>query len=367
MTIKCIAMGESLGLRQLLTFCLTLAWALSCLGQSPEPQSLRGAQASAPAISAQPAGSISGTVIDPTGAVIQGAEVMLKGEGESNQQAKSDDHGQFLFNNVAAGAFQLTINATGFEPQTFAGTLEPGQSDNLLPIMMSIGAAVTSVQVGVPQVEVAQEQLHIEEHQRVLGVVPNFYVSYIPDAAPLDARQKFQLALKTVVDPFTLLYVGGVAGFQQLQGHFRAYGQGVEGYGKRFGANYADTVSSTFLGDAVFPWLLKQDPRYFYKGTGSTSGRISYAISRAVICKGDNKRWQPNYSTVLGDLAAGGISNLYYPANDRNGAGLTFANAAIGLAGGAASNVFQEFVVPRFMPKHKKKQNTSSGQDGSGD
>jgi len=305
---------------------------------------------------AQAAGSIRGTVIDPSGAVIAGAQVTLSINGQQVQQTKSGDHGEFSFSNVPAGSFQLTIDATGFEPQKFSDNLEPGQSDNLLPIMLSIGEAITSVNVGVPQVEVAQEQIKIEEQQRVLGIVPNFYVSYIPDAAPLDGRQKFQLALRTVIDPFTLLFVAAVAGVQQEQGHFEGYGTGPQGYGKRYGANYGDTLTGTFFGGAVFPWLLKQDPRYFYKGTGGFGSRLYYAISRSVITKGDNKRWQPNYSAVLGDLASGGISNLYYPAEDRHGAGLTFANAALGLASGAASNVFQEFVVPKFMPKHKKKQ-----------
>ena len=338
---------------------IILAWGSSSSAQAP------------PSVSAipspdDPTGSISGTVIDPTGAVIAGAQVTLKVQDRANQQAKSGAQGQFSFDNVPSGRFELTIAATGFEPQRFSSTLEPAEHDKLLPIMLSIGEAVTSVDVGVPQVEVATEQLHVEEQQRVLGIIPNFYVSYIPDAAPLDARQKFQLALRTVVDPFTILFVGAVSGYQQALDHFEAYGQGAEGYGKRFGANYADQVSGTFLGGAVFPWLLKQDPRYFYKGTGSTRSRIYYAISRAVICKGDNRRWQPNYSGVLGDLAAGGISNLYYPANDRNGAGLTFANAALGLVGGAAGNVFQEFVVPKFVLKRKKAQNKSETQSGSG-
>jgi hypothetical protein len=363
MTIKCIAMFESRLFPRTLVLSIAIAWAQPSLGQTTKPQSKSGMQSSN-ALAPQGTGDINGNVIDPTGAVIEGAQVSLKTESQANQ-TKSDDHGQFSFSNVPAGPFQLTITAKGFEPQTFSGTAEPGQSENLLPIMMSIGATVTSVQVAVSQAEVAQEQLHIEETQRVLGVVPNFYVSYIPDPAPLDARQKFQLALRSVIDPFTILFVGAVAGFQQLQGHFQAYGQGLEGYGKRFGANYADNVTGTFLGGAVFPWLLKQDPRYFYKGTGTTRSRMYYAISRAVICRGDNKRWQPNYSAVLGDLAAGGISNLYYPANDRNGAGLTFANAALGLAGGAVGNVFQEFVVPKFILKHKKNQSQSTTQSGS--
>jgi Carboxypeptidase regulatory-like domain len=352
-------------------FCLFFAlfivsiYVASCLGQARGPQSLETEPSISPVD--QPTGTINGSVIDPSGAVIVRAQVTWSEPSQTNRQVSSDERGQFSFSNVPAGEFQLSIQAAGFQPQTFSGTLDPGQTNNLLPIMLGIGEAVTSVNVGVPQVEVAQEQLKVEEQQRVLGVVPNFYVSYIPDAAPLDARQKFQLALKTVIDPFTLVFVGAVSGFQQAQGHFEGYGQGAEGYGKRYGANYGDTVTGTFFGGAVFPWLLKQDPRYFYKGTGSTGSRLYYAISRAVICKGDNKRWQPNYSAVLGDLAAGGISNLYYPANDRNGAGLTFANAALGLAGGAVSNVFQEFVVPKFILKHKKDPIPSQIHGGAGE
>ena len=349
--------------RILVMFSLALAWASSCFGQaSAEKQDLPGTTPSG-----QPTGSITGTVIDPSGAVVAGGDVTLSEPGQPNRRTKSGDHGQFSFSNVPPGTFQLTIEATGFERQTFSGTVEPGGNDDLLPIMLSITEAITSVQVGVPQSEVAREQLKVEEQQRVLGVVPNFYVSYVPNAAPLDAKQKFQLALRTVIDPYTLIVVGAIAGVQQEQGHFQAYGPGPAGYGKRFGANFADTVSGTFLGGAVFASLFKQDPRYFYKGTGSTVSRLYYAISRAVICKGDNKRWQPNYSEVLGDLAGGGISNLYYPANDRQGAGLTFANAAIGLAGDAATNVIQEFIVPKFMPKHKKEQNKPQPQSGSGD
>jgi hypothetical protein len=138
---------------------------------------------------------------------------------------------------------------------------------------------------------------------------------------------------------------------EQAQNHFRGYGQGAQGYAKRFGAGYADTVAGTFVGSAILPALLKQDPRYFYKGTGSTPSRLAYAIANSVICKGDNRRWQVNYSNILGNMAAGGISNLYYPAQDRDGAGLTFENAAIGIGASAIANVFQEFVIRKLTPK----------------
>jgi hypothetical protein len=210
---------------------------------------------------------------------------------------------------------------------------------------------MAEVQVGVSPIEVAEEQIKAEEKQRVLGVLPNFYVSYVPDAVPLNSKQKFELAWKSVLDPFSFVFVGGVAGVEQAQDHFNQYGQGAQGYAKRFGAGFADTVTSTFIGSAILPSLLKQDPRYFYKGKGSMGARVLYAIANSVICKGDNRRWQANYSSILGSLAAGGISNLYYPPNDRNGAELTFENAAIGIGGSAVSNLFQEFIIRKLTPK----------------
>jgi hypothetical protein len=174
-------------------------------------------------------------------------------------------------------------------------------------------------------------------------------VTYIPDAAPLDTKQKFQLAWKTTVDPVTFGITPAAAGLEQATNQYGGYGQGAQGYGKRYGAGYADLVTGTFIGSAILPSLLKQDPRYFYKGTGSTGSRILYAIANSVICKGDNKRWQANYSGILGNLASGGISNLYYPANDR-GAGLTFENTLIGVGTTAAANVIQEFFIRKLTP-----------------
>ncbi len=139
----------------------------------------------------------------------------------------------------------------------------------------------------------------------MLGVFPNFYVSYDPNAVALTSKQKFELAYRTTIDPVTFVLTGAIAGAQQAQNNFSGYGQGAQGYGKRYGAVYADTVTSTFLAGAVFPSLFKQDPRYFYKGTGTVRERFLYAVANAVICKGDNGRWQPSYSNILGNLASG--------------------------------------------------------------
>jgi len=147
--------------------------------------------------------------------------------------------------------------------------------------------------------------------------------------------------------------IGIGSGIQQAQNTFNGYGQGAQGYGKRFGASYADFVTGTFLGGAIFPSLLKQDPRYFYKGTGSWRSRLAYALANAVICKRDNGRWETNYSNILGSLAAGGISNAYYPDKNR-GVALTFENTVLGIGASAAANVFQEFVVSKLTPNAPK-------------
>ena len=263
----------------------------------------------------------------------------------------SGGDGQFSFADIVPGPFQITITSAGFAAQTVSGALHSGEVVTVPQIALQVAEAVTDVEVGLTRTEVAEEQIKVEEKQRVLGAIPNFYVSYIPDAAPLSSKQKFKMAARTVVDPFTFAVVGGAAGVEQAQNHFAGYGQGAQGYGKRFGAGYADTVTGTFIGAAILPSLLKQDPRYFYKGNGSKTARFLYAIANSVICKGDNKRWQVNYSNILGNLAAGGLSNLYYPEQDRNGAGLTFENGAIGIGSTAIYNLFQEFVIRKLTPK----------------
>ena len=291
-------------------------------------------------------------MVDPSGAAVAGALVTLTLEGQSGtQQITSSESGQFSFANIAPGPFQLTFAATGFKAQAYSGTLHAGENSSVPQIALALATETTQVRVG-PQI--AEEQVKEEEKQRVFGVIPNFYVSYIPNPVPLAPKQKFELAWRSSIDPVTFVLTGAIAGIQQGENDFRGYGQGAQGYGKRYGANYADVVIGTFVGSAILPSLLKQDPRYFYKGTGSVRSRALYAVAQAVICKGDNGHWQPNYSGVLGSLAAGGISNLYYPSSDRNGAALTFENTAIGIGEAAAANLFQEFVIRKLTPSVTK-------------
>lgn len=309
---------------------------LSGTPQSPDPQAT---------------GSIVGSVVDQGGTPVYGAHVSLSRTGASPAATTdTDQDGQFSFSNIAPGPFQLSITAANFQPATISGILKPGEFHTLSAIALVLAPVVTQVVVK-PQSVIAQEQVKQEEQQRVLGFVPNFYVTYVPNAAPLDSHQKFQLAWKSTIDPVTFGLVAAIAGLEQADGQYSGFGTGPEGYAKRYGASYADVVIGTFLGSAILPSVFKQDPRFFFKASGTVRQRLYYAVAAAVICKGDNGRWQPNYSDILGSLAAGAISNLYYPPQDRNGAALTFESAAIGVGATAAANILQEFLIPKLTFK----------------
>lgn len=288
-------------------------------------------------------GSIRGTVVDKDAAVIPNASLVVT-SGTFTSHVLSAGDGTFGFSNVPAGSFEITVSAPGFATQTKSSVLQAGQSLVLPPVQLVVATTV-EVNVTKTREEIAQEQVHVQESQRVFGVFPNFYVSYVPDAVPLNTRQKVHLGWKSVIDPVSFGIVGVIAGAEQATNRFPGFGQGAQGYAKRYGAAYADMVSGTFIGSVILPSILKQDPRYFYKGTGTRKSRFFYAFASAVICKGDNGHWQPNYSNVLGSLAAGGLSNLYYPASDRNGVGLTLANGFIGIAASGMGAVIQEFFL----------------------
>jgi hypothetical protein len=293
-------------------------------------------------------GSIIGTVVDKDGAVIPKAKVVLSREGMT-AETLTDANGGFTFKAVAPGAFELTVSADGFATQKQSGVLHDGQGYVNPDVQLAVAATV-DVMVRVTLEEVAEEQIQVEEKQRLLSVFPNYYVSYVADPVPLTSKQKFELGWKSVVDPVSIGLAGAVAGFQQATDSYSGFGQGMQGYAKRFGASYANVVSGTFIGNVILPSVFRQDPRYFYKGTGSRTSRLLYAIASAVICRGDNERWQPNYSNMLGSLAAGALSNLYYPAANRKGVTLTFENGLLGIAGSAATGIFEEFFSRRLTP-----------------
>ncbi len=167
---------------------------------------------------------------------------------------------------------------------------------------------------------------------------------------------------KSAVDPFQFAASGLVAGWHQADNDFPGYGQGAQGYSKRFGAAYADQFDGLLWGNAILPTLLHEDPRYFRKGKGGFKKRFFYAVSTVVVTKNDNGTRGPNYANVLGNIVSGGISNAYYPAADR-GFGLTFQNAFTVTAEGVIGSIFIEFWpdISRHLP-HRHRTQTDAGE-----
>jgi len=302
-------------------------------------------------------GQISGTVIDVNGDAVIGATVTLTHDSVSTDQKTvvPPQSGFFRFDSLTpAVPYTITIKADGFADWTSPTiTLEPGQDKLLGGITLRIATQNTTMQVTYDPIEIATEQVKSEQTQRIFGFIPNFYVSFDgAEAAPLTAKMKFELALKVSYDPITFTGVGLLAGLRQAADSPN-YRQGAVGYGERFGATAADGFSDIMIGGAILPSLLHQDPRYFYRGTGTTSSRLRHAILSAFIAKGDNGKWQPNYSTVGGDLASSALSNLYFPKSNR-GAGLVFSEFAIATGERMIANVAQEFLLAKFT--HHRQQ-----------
>src|SRR4029077_12085714 len=171
---------------------------LSVVAQSPQLRTIQGEETGAPdargsggsaggqQADRQLSGSISGRIIDPAGAVVVEAQVRLARQDlPPIQEMLSDENGQFYFSDLLPGPFQLTITAGGFGAQRVSGILRPGEAYIVPEIGLAVATVLTEVQVGVKltQVEVAQDQIKEQEKQRVLGFIPNFFVSYVPDAA----------------------------------------------------------------------------------------------------------------------------------------------------------------------------------------
>ncbi|MGA8438864.1 MAG: carboxypeptidase-like regulatory domain-containing protein [Candidatus Sulfotelmatobacter sp.] len=301
-------------------------------------------------------GIIVGTVVDVNNDPVPGASITLESPLLSAPRAVvSNDSGFFEFKDLDPGSpYHVIIGAEGFANWTSGEVnLKPGQYVILTVSRLRIATALTQVDVGYSDVEIATEQVKAEEQQRIFGFIPNFYVEYDPNAAPLTTKLKFQLAAKVSYDPVTLVGVGLFAAANQA-GDRPNYPQGAKGYAERYGAVHADGVTDIMIGGAVLPSLLHQDPRYFYQGTGSTKSRVLHALRSSFVCKGDNGRWEPNYSTVGGDLASAALSNTYYPASNR-GVGLFLSNFFIDTGQRAAANLAQEFILRRVTKAKNRK------------
>ena len=332
----------------------TVQTALIDLPDSPD---IVLAQQSSSAHGASTTAIVSGVVLDRTGAAISNAQVtlvVLDGSA-TTRSVTTGIHGDFSFTSLAHNSYRLTVKASGFQSASSGQfTLTDDQSYIAPDLTLSLAETDTEVDVLANDPKVADLQIKAEEKQRVLGIVPNFYISYVHDPVAMNTKQKYRLALRDTFDPIGFVGTAIGAEVEQLNKNFPGYGYGVSGYAKRYAALYGDGLTGDLLSHAVFPSIFHQDPRYVYQGTGTIKSRLKHAISFAVITRGDDGRTVPNYSYVLGDLGSGALSNLYYPHADR-GVGLVFINAALGIAGQAGGSVAEEF-LSRFVTTNVPKQ-----------
>jgi hypothetical protein len=249
--------------------------------------------------------------------------------------------------------------ATSLQQTTPA--LNPPPPPPPTPVPAKTGSAGQTPPAGTPgqsaeeiQRKKAQEQLEEQEHQRVLGVMATFNTTNNKDALPLTPRQKYQLFFKSATDPWPFGLAAFSAGIDQAENSFPEYGQGVEGYAKRFGADYADYFTGNFFGNAVLTSWWHEDPRYFQKGTGSFMSRFLWASASTVWCRRDNGTWGPNYANVVGNLMGSAVSNVYYPASDRTVKGTIERGVTVSVEGIVGAEVIEFW--PDIVRRHKRKE-----------
>lgn len=300
------------------------------------------------------AGTIVGTVLDTNDGEIPGATITLQDpSGSAVQHVTAQDNGSFQISGVKpAVPFHISVAAQGFSGWTSNDiVLQPGQFFIVTGVRLRIATVQTTVNA-VTVEQLAVQQVHDEEKQRIGGVIPNFYVEYEHNAPPLSPKLKFQLASRALVDPVTIVGFALGATFYQTA-RYPGYREGFVGYGQRLGSTFAGGYTNVLVGNAILPSLLHQDPRYFYKGTGTTNSRVLHALSSPFVSRGDNGRTEINFSNIGGDLASGAVANAYYPASDRGGQ-LVVRSALIGTAGRMTNALLQEFVLPKLTSRRDK-------------
>ena len=315
------------------------------------------AHAQQPSAPTKTTGSISGTVVDINDDAVPHATLILEGQSVSDHATTvSGADGFFEFSDLPAGTYSITINVKGFANWVSPPiVLKPGLDVDLQDVTLKLATAMTSVNATTEAPhEIATQEVKVEETQRLLGAIPNFYVLFSGPYAPLSPQQKFSLAWRSGLDPVNLAINGIFAGVQQGLDAIPQWGQDLPGYGQRYGALLASGETDIAFTGFIFPVLFRQDPRYIYNGKGTKMHRALYAMATStVVCKGDNGHWQPAYSNVIGNFATAGITNYYYPATDR-GMGLTAETAALNTAASAISGLLEEFVLRRFTSHANK-------------
>jgi hypothetical protein len=201
------------------------------------------------------------------------------------------------------------------------------------------------------------------KNDRMFFVMPNFLtVENEPSVAPISWKEKFVITTKGAFDPYEFAVVGILAGVRQAENAYPGFGQGFQGYAKRYGSGFADQVDGNLMVGGVFPTILKTDPRYFQLGKGRFIYRFGYAVSRIFITRRDSGGRLFNIPEFAGNATAIAISNLYYPAADR-GFGEGVNNWGVQMGIDALGNELKEFWpdIHRHLSKRRSTGTTTAG------
>jgi len=318
----------------------------AALPNSPVPNA---ADTAAPTSTDKP-GAVRGEVTYPDKAPLAGAQLVLTPASGPAIKALTEADGTFVFEQVPPGSFTLQITANDVEPAMTSGTVQPGAALELPELTMRLAVVHTDV-TAITQHEAAEREVREEEGQRILKAIPNFLVVYDAEPVPLSTGQKFRLSWRTAVDPMSFGVSAAIAAGEQKTGSYPGFGTGVAGYGRRFGAAVGDGTIGTMLASAVLPTIFHQDPRYYYRGTGSRSSRMMYVLRQAVEQKGDNGRWQFAWSNTLGSVGSALISDTYYPHTGHQWGSETMQLTGLSILSNGIANAMQEFVFGRITSR----------------
>jgi hypothetical protein len=194
----------------------------------------------------------------------------------------------------------------------------------------------------LPNSPVPKTTAQDEKPPRIFWIIPTYKVTESKTPTALTPHQKLRIVLNDLTDPYTIGYTGLMAGIAQANNDFPSYGQGAAGYWKRYGAAYTDQAAAGWFGGFLIPSLLHQDPRYYRMGSGPFRKRFAHSLVRPLITYNDSDGKAFNWSGLLGSLASSGLSNTYYPEEER-GVGKTFSRWAMGIPYSVIDHLVDEF------------------------
>src|SRR4051794_16934853 len=191
-------------------------------------------------------------------------------------------------------------------PKTTAASASARKSKQFFPLIVFVGFAMMFTCVtfsraqGAPSPSDPKNQNSNQKRSdsspqsagedRMFGIVPAYgMVEVGTQPPPLSSGQKFKLAVQ-YLSPYTFVFAAAEAGVNQARNSPSDYGQGAEGYGKRYGAGFADGLTAGLFVTAVYPTLLHQDPRYYRMDSGGFAHRFGYAATRILVTRQDSGR-----------------------------------------------------------------------------